>query len=122
MRYEKAEILVRLALDLQGSLAGLSLEDIRSRYSPDAQAPLSRRTAERLRDAIERLFPQLEQSNPGELPNAGGFLPPPRMGSPPWLSRGIGGARHRRGGVATREPGGTGGEGREGHREIARRP
>ena len=68
MRYEKAEALVRLALDLQGSFAGLSLDDIRKRYSLDPQMPLSRRTAERLRDAIERLFPQLEQSNPGELP------------------------------------------------------
>lgn len=29
---------------------------------------LSRRTAERLRDAIERLFPQVEQVNPGEVP------------------------------------------------------
>jgi len=68
MRYEKAEALVRLALDLQGSLAGLSLDDIRERCAPAPQTPLSRRTAERLRDAIERLFPQLEQANPGELP------------------------------------------------------
>jgi len=68
MRYEKAETLVRLALDLQGSLAGLSLDEIRERYAPDPETPLSRRTAERLRDAIERLFPQLEQANPGELP------------------------------------------------------
>jgi len=68
MRYEKAEALVRLALDLQGSLAGLSVDEIRERYAPDPEKPLSRRTAERLRDAIERLFPQLEQANPGELP------------------------------------------------------
>jgi len=68
MRYEKAEVLVRLALDLQGSLTGLSLDEIRERYAPDPETPLSRRTAERLRDAIERLFPQLEQANPGELP------------------------------------------------------
>ena len=68
MRYEKAEVLVRLALDLQGSLGGLSLDEIRERCAPDPAMPLSRRTAERLRDAIERLFPQLEQTNPGEFP------------------------------------------------------
>jgi predicted DNA-binding transcriptional regulator YafY len=36
--------------------------DIQRRYG------VSRRTAERMRDAIERVFPQLEQANPGELP------------------------------------------------------
>ena len=33
-----------------------------------ATPPLSRRTAERLRDAVERVFPQLELVNPNELP------------------------------------------------------
>lgn len=65
MRYEKADTILRLALDMQGSADGLSLEDIRKNYS---DRPLSRRTAERLRDAVERVFPQFEQANPGELP------------------------------------------------------
>ena len=47
------------------SALGLSLEELQRNYS---DKPLSRRTAERLRDAIERLFPQIEQANPGELP------------------------------------------------------
>jgi predicted DNA-binding transcriptional regulator YafY len=64
VRYEKAETILRIALDMQG-MAGLTLDDIRTRYS---DAPLSRRTSERLRDAIERVFPQLEQANPGETP------------------------------------------------------
>ncbi|MFZ1010126.1 MAG: WYL domain-containing protein, partial [Candidatus Sulfotelmatobacter sp.] len=64
MRYEKAEIIHRIALDMQGSAEGLGLEDIRTRYS---DKPLSRRTAERLRDTVERLFP-IEHANPGESP------------------------------------------------------
>src|SRR5664280_7202 len=62
MRYEKAETILRIALDMQGSAGGLSLEDIRKNYSDRL---LSRRTADRLRDAVERLFPQLDQVNPG---------------------------------------------------------
>lgn len=65
MRYEKSETVLRIALDMQGSAVGLSLEDIQRRY---ADRPLSRRTAERLRDAVGRLFPEIEQSNPGEVP------------------------------------------------------
>ena len=65
MRYEKSETVLRIALDMQGSALGLSLEDIQRRYSDKA---LSRRTAERLRDAVERLFPQIERANSGELP------------------------------------------------------
>lgn len=65
MRYEKAEILVHIALDMQGSAPGLSLDDIQRNY---CSPPLSRRTAERLRDAVERVFPQLELANPHELP------------------------------------------------------
>src|ERR1035437_4667459 len=62
VRYEKLESLLRVALDLRGNAEGLSLVDIQRRYG------VSRRTAERMRDAIERVFPQLEQANPGELP------------------------------------------------------
>jgi len=65
VRYEKADTILRIALDMQGTAEGLSLEDIQRRYS---DKPLSRRTAERLRDAIERVFPQMLQANPGELP------------------------------------------------------
>jgi len=65
VRYEKAETVLRIALDMQGTAEGLSLDDIRRNYS---DRPLSRRTAERLRDAIERVFPQAQQANPGELP------------------------------------------------------
>ena len=65
MRYEKSAIVLRIALDMQGSALGLSLEDIRRRYADRA---LSRRTAERLRDAVESLFPQIERANPGEVP------------------------------------------------------
>lgn len=65
MRYEKAETILRIALDMQGTAEGLSLDDIQRNY---ADEPLSRRTAERLRDAIERVFPQMLQANPGEIP------------------------------------------------------
>jgi predicted DNA-binding transcriptional regulator YafY len=65
MRYEKAETVLRVALDMQASALGLSLEEIQRNYS---DKPLSRRTAERLRDAVEQLFPQIEQANPGEVP------------------------------------------------------
>lgn len=65
MRYEKAETVFRIALDMQGSAYGLTLRDIQHNYSEE---PLSRRTAERLRDAVERLFPLIELANPGELP------------------------------------------------------
>ena len=65
VRYEKAETILKIALDMQGTAEGLSLDDIQRKY---ADPPLSRRTAERLRDAIERVFPQMQQANPGELP------------------------------------------------------
>jgi hypothetical protein len=65
MRYEKAEIVLRVALDMQGLAYGLTLHDIQHNY---AEEPLSRRTAERLRDAVERLFPHMELANPGEVP------------------------------------------------------
>ena len=63
MRYEKAEIVHRIALDMQGTAEGIGLEEIRTRYTDKA---LSRRTAERLRDTVERLYP-IEHANPGEI-------------------------------------------------------
>jgi predicted DNA-binding transcriptional regulator YafY len=62
VRFEKLETLLRVALDMRGNAEGLALDDIQRDYG------VSRRTAERMRDAIERVFPQLEQANPGELP------------------------------------------------------
>ena len=62
MRHEKAEALLRLALALQATRTGLSLDEIEQAFG------VSRRTAERMRDAVERVFPQLEQANPGEVP------------------------------------------------------
>lgn len=62
MRHEKAETLLRIALAMYGSAEGISLDDI------GRQHRVGRRTAERLRDALERLFPQMEIANPGEVP------------------------------------------------------
>src|SRR5580704_17202973 len=47
---------------MRGTAEGLALADIERDYG------ISRRTAERMRDAIERVFPLMEQANPGELP------------------------------------------------------
>ena len=54
MRYERVQDIVRLAVRLQGSWGGLTLDDIRADFS------VSRRTAERLRDAVEAVFGPLE--------------------------------------------------------------
>ena len=54
-RYEKAELLLRLALDMTRSSEGLSLQDIAQSYG------VARRTAERMRDAILRLIPAAEE-------------------------------------------------------------
>jgi predicted DNA-binding transcriptional regulator YafY len=62
VRFEKLETLLRVALDMRGNAEGLSLDDIQRDYG------VSRRTAERMRNAIERVFPQMEQANPGEVP------------------------------------------------------
>jgi predicted DNA-binding transcriptional regulator YafY len=62
MRFEKAEIIFRLAVDMQGTREGLALKDIENNFS------VSRRTAERFRDSVERIFPQMEQVNPHEIP------------------------------------------------------
>ena len=55
MRYEKADNLLQLAFDMQGSRTGLSLQDIQQRYE------VGRRTAMRMRDAIMRNFPHAEE-------------------------------------------------------------
>lgn len=55
MRLEKAERLLQLAFEMQSSADGLSLHDIMDRFS------VTRRTAERMRDAVVRVFPQTEE-------------------------------------------------------------
>ena len=57
MRYEKVEYLLRLALNMQNSYGGISIQDIQDEYE------VSRRTAIRMRDMIARLFPMEEVTN-----------------------------------------------------------
>ena len=54
MRYERVGDIVRLAILLQGSRGGLTLAAIQDEFS------VSRRTAERMRDAVEAAFGPLE--------------------------------------------------------------
>lgn len=56
MRYERVADILRLATRLQGA-GGLTLDDIGSEFG------VSRRTAERMRDAVERAFGPLEQED-----------------------------------------------------------
>jgi predicted DNA-binding transcriptional regulator YafY len=66
VRHEKAELLLRIAFDMQAMPEGLTLENIATGYG---EGRLSRRTAERLRDAVARLFPaHFEEVAPGTLP------------------------------------------------------
>lgn len=53
---EKAETIFKLALQMHGTSEGLSLDDIRYEFK------VSRRTAERMRDTVERIFPQMEEA------------------------------------------------------------
>ena len=52
MRYEKADNLLQLALEMQAARYGLTLADIQARFE------VGRRTAMRMRDAVLRNFPQ----------------------------------------------------------------
>lgn len=54
MRYEHVTEILRLAIDLQGRPGGLTIAEIEERFS------VSRRTAERMRDAVEAAFGPLE--------------------------------------------------------------
>lgn len=73
MRYSRLADLVRLSIKMQGRADGLSLDDISQTFE------VSRRTAERMRDAICAAFPQTE-----ELVESGGRkrwrLPPGTAG------------------------------------------
>jgi predicted DNA-binding transcriptional regulator YafY len=51
---EKAETIFKLALQMHGTSEGMSLDDIRHEFK------VSRRTAERMRDTVERILPQME--------------------------------------------------------------
>lgn len=55
MRYERVEDILRLALIMQASYQGLSLQDIQDEFE------ISRRTAIRMKNAVERLFPSMEE-------------------------------------------------------------
>lgn len=55
MRYSRQEDLLRLAVMMQGSAEGLSIADMMQAFG------VSRRTAERMRDAVLRAYPQLEE-------------------------------------------------------------
>ena len=54
MRHEKAQSLLHLARVLAGSAEGLTLDEMAE------VAGTGRRTVERMRDALEQLFPQME--------------------------------------------------------------
>lgn len=62
MRYSRLTDLVRLAFQMQGRADGVSLNDIGESFG------VSRRTAERMRDAVRDAFPQIEEiTEPGEF-------------------------------------------------------
>lgn len=79
MPYEPAERLLRLALLLAGSRTGYSLDEMAGYLG------VKRRTAERLRDTLLSLFPQIESSDDSDrirrwrLPRThiGALVPPP---------------------------------------------
>lgn len=77
MRYEKTESLLRLAFEMQGSAEGLSLADIMQCFA------VSRRTAERMRDAVLRVFPQADERRGDDslkrwrIPSERGIVPTP---------------------------------------------
>ena len=73
MRYSRQEDLLRLAVMMQGSAEGVSISDIEQTFG------VSRRTAERMRDAVLRAHPQLEE-RPG--PNGQKYwrFPPGTLG------------------------------------------
>ena len=61
MRYEITDRVLQLALAMQGSRVGLSLTDIEGDFG------VSRRTAQRMRDAVLRNYPQAEKITDFEL-------------------------------------------------------
>lgn len=57
MRYGRVEDIIKLVILMQSMYNGVSIEDIQNHFQ------VSRRTAERMRDAVIRLFPQVEEVN-----------------------------------------------------------
>lgn len=55
MRYENAEDIIRLIMLMQNSSQGLSIQDIQDEFN------ISRRTAERMKEAVVRLIPQTQK-------------------------------------------------------------
>ena len=64
MRYERLKDIVSLAIRLQGTRGGMTLDDIQQELS------VSRRTTERMRDAVEWAF------GPLDCYSAPNFAPP----------------------------------------------
>lgn len=60
LTYSKLNDLLDLAFKMQENSDGVSINDIENAYK------ISRRTAERMRDALLRYFPQMEEVNTGE--------------------------------------------------------
>ena len=60
MRYERLTNIVRLATRLQGTRGGLTMDDIAAEFR------VSRRTAERMRDAVEAAFGPLQPVDTGD--------------------------------------------------------
>ena len=54
-RYERVEDILRLAIDMQNSYQGFSIQDIQDEFE------VSRRTAIRMKEVVERLFPNMEE-------------------------------------------------------------
>ena len=73
MRYSRQEDLLRLAVMMQGSAEGVSIADIEQTFG------VSRRTAERMRDAVLRAYPQLEE-RPGVSGQKYWRFPPGTLG------------------------------------------
>lgn len=61
VRHQKASVLLDLARALAASAEGLTLDEMAT------QASIGRRTAERMRDALEQLFPQMEMLPEGTI-------------------------------------------------------
>jgi len=73
MRYARHEHLQKLALMMQGTAEGLCLTDIEREFE------VSRRTAERMRDALRNSYPQIEQIS-GEAGRKYWRFPPGSLG------------------------------------------
>lgn len=96
MRYARQEDLLKLALMMQGSAVGVSIGDIEQTFA------VSRRTAERMRDAILRSYPQIEERQ-GERGQKHWRFPPGTLGrmEEPTLEELA--AAHRAAAIARRE-------------------